>query len=227
MATGFALLALLIDAAAAFGGTAARSSALSARQVTSSAVQMVGEGVANFMELDGSAVRIAIVSSRWNDDITTALLDGCRTTLGELKVPEENIFETSVPGSFELPLAARLLALSGTCDAIITIGCLIDGETTHFDVISNAVAKGLMDVSLQTATPVVFGVLTCNTHEQAVARSHGGHNHGVDWAKTAVEMALLRASALGKGKPGKMGFSAVSGSIPAAAPSQPGRSVGF
>lgn len=193
----------LLPAAAAFRGG---STVVPAARGAVARVRMVGEGVANFIELDGSAVRVAIVTARWNEDITGPLEEGCRKTLSELKVPEANIFTTSVPGSFELPLATRLLALSGTCDVIIAIGCLIDGETTHFDVISNTVAKGLMDVGLQTAVPVVFGVLTCNTHAQAVARSHGGHNHGVDWAKTAVEMALLRASALGKFKQGKMGF---------------------
>ncbi|KAG8470321.1 hypothetical protein KFE25_008742 [Diacronema lutheri] len=221
-----------LGGAAGFRAPAGRSAVLVARHVAQARVQMVGEGVAKFIDLDGSAVRVAIVTARWNEDITTALVSGCRKTLTELKVPAENIFETSVPGSFELPLATRLLALSGTCDVIVAIGCLIDGETTHFDVISNAVAKGLMDVGLQTATPVVFGVLTCNTHEQAVARSHGGHNHGIDWAKTAVEMALLRASALGKFKQGKMGFSAgqpvgEAGVSPdPVSPSKPGK-VGF
>jgi 6,7-dimethyl-8-ribityllumazine synthase len=217
-------VAALFDAAAGFG-MPARSAMLAARRSTPAHVRMVGEGVANFIELDGSTVRVAIVSARWNDKVTTALLDGCRKTLLELKVPKESIFETSVPGSFELPLASRLLALSGTCDVIIAIGCLIDGETAHFDVISNTVAKGLMDVGLQTATPVVFGVLTCNTEEQAIARSYGGHNHGVDWAKTAVEMALLRTSALGKFKTGKMGFSVGSPSE-AAEPPKPGK-MGF
>lgn len=200
-------LVAVLDAAAAFRAPRSGSAARHAPRGAVSRVHMAGEGVANFIELDGSKVRVAVVTARWNEDITGPLTEGCRKTLGELKVPDESVFMTSVPGSFELPLATRLLALSGTCDVIVAIGCLIDGETTHFDVISNTVAKGLMDVGLQTATPVVFGVLTCNTHEQAVARSHGGHNHGVDWAKTAVEMALLRASALGKFKQGKMGFS--------------------
>ncbi|KAJ1623337.1 6,7-dimethyl-8-ribityllumazine synthase [Pavlovales sp. CCMP2436] len=202
---------LALAAVGSVAGFSSRVVAPARRAAPSRGAHMVGEGVASFVELDGSTVRVAIVHSRWNDDITGALLDGCRKTLLEMKVPAENIFETSVPGAFELPLASRLLALSGTTDVIIAIGCLIDGETTHFDVISNTVAKGLMDVGLQTATPVVFGVLTCNTHEQAVARSHGGHNHGVDWAKTAVEMALLRSSALGKRSQGKMGFSVAAG----------------
>lgn len=205
-------------------------SPLSARRVNSPAVRMVGEGMPDFeLELDGTALRVGIIKARWNEDITTPLVQGCRDTLKEMKVAEENIFETSVPGSFELPLASRFLALSGTTDVIIAVGCLIDGDTTHFDVISNCVAKGLMDVGLQTVTPVVFGVLTCNTHEQAVTRSSGENNHGIGWAKSAVEMGLLRASALGKFKQGTMGFSVAGGDpsdVGAKGPPQPGK-VGF
>lgn len=188
-------------------------------------VRMVGEGLAGFVDLDGSGLRVAIIKARWNEDITTPLVQGCRDTLKELKVADDDIFETSVPGSFELPLSAKFLALSGKTDVIIAIGCLIDGETTHFDVISNSVAQGLMDVGLQTATPVVFGVLTCNTHEQAVVRSSGEHNHGVGWAQTAVEMAILRGSALGKYKQGTMGFT-MAGDDQAATPPKPGK-MGF
>ena len=97
--------------------------------------------------------------------------------------------------------------MSGTVDAIICCGVLIKGETLHFEYISDAVTKGIMDVNLGTMTPVVYGVLNCLNEEQVVKRSsngNGGHNHGEDWGKTAVEMAIMRAEAL-KGKGQKFG----------------------
>ncbi len=97
--------------------------------------------------------------------------------------------------------------MSGTVDAIICAGVLIKGETLHFEYISDAVTKGIMDVNLGTMTPVVYGVLNCLNEEQVIKRStngNGGHNHGEDWGKTAVEMAIMRAEAL-KGKGTKVG----------------------
>jgi 6,7-dimethyl-8-ribityllumazine synthase len=155
------------------------------------------ESEVSFGELDGSQMRIGIIRSRWNDEAVTSLCKGCVQALKDCKVTEENIFETSVPGSFELPLAARLLALSGTVDAIICVGVLIKGETMHFEYISDAVVKGLMNIGIQTSTPVVLGVLTCLNDKQVKARSTGSNNHGYDWGKTAVEMALLRTEAMG------------------------------
>jgi 6,7-dimethyl-8-ribityllumazine synthase len=121
-----------------------------------------------------------------------------------------------VPGAFELPLAARFLALSGTVDAVVCVGCLVEGGTPHFGVVASAVGSGLMSVGLQTSTPCVFGVLTVHTEAQARERaglgsggegrsgkgegSNGGENSGLGWGRTAVEMALLRQSALGGGK---------------------------
>ena len=136
----------------------------------------------------------------------------------ELKVTEENIFIKEVPGAYELPYAAKLLAMSGTVDAIICCGVLIKGDTFHFEYISDAVTKGIMDVNLSTMTPVIYGVLNCLDEEQVKKRSsddNGGHNHGTDWGKTAVEMAIMRREALTKrGGTGKvkelaaMGFQA-------------------
>jgi len=126
-------------------------------------------------------------------------------TLDDVGVKDENIFETQVPGAFELPLAARFLALSGTVDAVVCIGCLIKGDTQHFEYISDSVSSGIMSVGLQTSTPIIFGVLTVNTEQQALDRATGDDNHGISWAQTAVEMALLRKEALGK-KPSSMGF---------------------
>ena len=142
-------------------------------------------------------MRIGIIRTRWNDQHVSNLVDGARKALLECKVAEDNIFETEVPGSFELPLAARFLALSGTVDAIICAGVLIKGETLHFEYISEAVSSGIMSVGLQTSTPIVFGVLTCLNEAQVKARSTSNNNHGYDWGKTAVEMALLRKAALG------------------------------
>lgn len=150
-----------------------------------------------FGTLDGSQMRIGIIRSRWNDAAVTDLCDGCVRALKECQVGEDNIFQTTVPGAFELPLAARFLALSGTVDAIICIGVLIKGETMHFEYISDAVAKGIMNIGIQTSTPVIFGVLTCLNEQQVKARSSGDTNHGYDWGKTAVEMALLRTEAMG------------------------------
>eukprot|EP00904_Undaria_pinnatifida_P001488 jgi/Undpi1/1133/HiC_scaffold_10.g04595.m1 len=162
---------------------------------------MAAEGV-TFGDLDGSDVRVGIISTRWNEDIVTRLTDGVKEALKECNVTDANIFETQVPGAFELPLAARFLALSQTVDAVVCVGCLIKGDTAHFENIAQATCQGLMDVSILTATPIVLGVLTCLEEEQAVKRSTGDNNHGVDWGKTAVEMGLLRMSATGVGKKG-------------------------
>jgi len=155
------------------------------------------ESEVSFDSLDGSNMKIGIIRTRWNDEHVGNLVDGIKAGLKECNVTEASIFETSVPGAFELPLAARFLALTGTVDAIITCGVLIKGETMHFEYISDAVAKGLMNVGLTTSTPVVLGVLTCMNEDQVLSRSSGDNNHGVDWGKTAVEMALLRTEAMG------------------------------
>lgn len=158
-------------------------------------------------------MRVGIIRTRWNDEHVTNLVDGMRKALKECNVEEDNIFETEVPGAYELPLAAKLLAMSGTVDAVITTGVLIKGDTMHFEYICDAVSTGLMTVGLATSTPVVFGVLTCLDEAQVIKRSSGDSNHGYDWGKTAVEMALLKNEAMGGGgastaaKLGKMGFS--------------------
>lgn len=125
----------------------------------------------------------------------------------ECKVEEDNIFIKEVPGAYELPYAAKLLAMSGTVDAIVACGVLIKGDTYHFEYISDAVTKGIMDVNLSTMTPVVYGVLNCLDEDQVRKRSssaNGGHNHGEDWGKTAVEMAIMRREALTRGGKGKV-----------------------
>jgi len=166
------------------------------------------ESEVSFADLDGKDVRVGIIRTRWNDVHVTNLVDGANRALKECKVSEDNIFETEVPGAFELPLAAKLLALSGTVDAIICAGVLIKGDTMHFEYICDAVSKGIMNVGIQTNVPVTFGVLTCLDEQQVIKRSTGDSNHGYDWGKTAVEMALLRGEAIGKGaiKGKGMGF---------------------
>jgi len=166
-----------------------------------------GNDAVDFPELDGSEMRIGIIRARWHADIGNSLVAGVKESLSECGVLEENIIESEVPGSFELPLAARYLALSGTVDAIVPIGILIKGDTLHFEVIAESTTKALMDVGLSTGVPVMMGVLTVNTEEQAVARSTGSNNHGLQWGKAAVEMGLLRASAIGrKGRKFFLGF---------------------
>ena len=171
-------------------------------------LQMGAEGGVDFGTLDGSKVRIGIIKTRWNKNHVDNLVSGARDALlKECNVLESNIFETEVPGAFELPIAAKLLAMSGTVDAIICCGVLIKGETMHFEYICDAVSNGIMNVGLQTSTPCIFGVLTCLNEEQVKVRSTGTNNHGLGWAKTAVEMSILRNEALGKAKKGAIGFS--------------------
>lgn len=181
------------------------------RGVVSTSLKAAESEVSFADDLDGSDVRVGIIRTRWNDVHVTNLVDGAKRALKDCNVEEDNIFETSVPGAFELPLAAKLLAMSGTVDAIITAGVLIKGDTMHFEYICDATSKGIMNVGINTNTPVVFGVLTCLNEEQVIKRSVGDSNHGYDWGKTAVEMALLKGEATGAMGAGKkapgMGFS--------------------
>ncbi|CAM9494526.1 unnamed protein product [Discosporangium mesarthrocarpum] len=175
---------------------------------------MAKEGI-TFGDLDGSDVRVGIIKTRWNDEVVGKLSEGVKEALKTCKVEESNVFETEVPGAFELPLAARFLALSQTVDAIVCLGCLVKGDTMHFEYIADATAKGIMDVGIMTSTPVIFGVLTCLDENQAMSRATGDNNHGVGWGMTAVEMALLRMSATGTMKRGQgsqeIGFSKIIG----------------
>ncbi|CEM26950.1 unnamed protein product [Vitrella brassicaformis CCMP3155] len=163
------------------------------------------EGV-DFPPLNGSDVKIGIIKTRWNKDIVDNLVKGVKEGLTECSVPAENILEIEVPGSYELPLATRFLALSNQVDAIVSIGVLIKGDTLHFEYIAESVSNGLMNVQLQTMTPTVFGVLTCLNLNQAKERSSGPDNHGISWGKTAVEMSVLRRYALGRYRKGSLGF---------------------
>ncbi|KAL1511826.1 hypothetical protein AB1Y20_005111 [Prymnesium parvum] len=188
-----------------------------------------GNEAVTFGSLDGSEVRIGIIKARWHEATVDSLISGAKKALmQDCNVPAANIVETEVPGSFELPLAARYLALSGTVDAIIPVGVLIKGDTYHFEVIADQVTSGLMSVGLQTGIPILMGVLTVNDEEQAKSRSTGSNNHGEQWGKAAVEMALLRASALGKGKKMFLGFGSTDESDAKGAPlSGAGKPMGF
>lgn len=136
--------------------------------------------------------RFAIVVSRFNDAITEGLLRGAQGALAEAGVPASAVTIVRVPGAFEIPLTARRLAAAGGVDAIVCLGCLIKGETMHFEYIASAVAHGLMSVGVETGVPVSFGVLTTLTEEQAAARSADGpDNKGREAALAAVEMAAL------------------------------------
>lgn len=134
-----------------------------------------------------------IVVAEWNAEITHALYEGCFETLTKHGVKEENIHTIQVPGSFELPTGARLLAGKHKLDAVICLGCVIKGETKHDEYISNAVAMGLTNLSLASGQPFIFGVLTPNNEEQARERAGGKHgNKGVEAAVSAIRMAALR-----------------------------------
>ncbi len=143
-------------------------------------------------DLDGKGLRIAIIGARFNDHIVTNLRDGALRGLERLGVADNDIMESWVPGAFELPLAAKVLAETGKVDAIICLGTVIKGDTPHFDYVCGEAARGIQDAQLATGIPVMFGVLTVNTEQQAIDRSGPGiDNKGDEAAVGAVEMALL------------------------------------
>ena len=157
-------------------------------------------------EIRGSEVasgcRFAIVVSRFNEEITAGLLAGARAALSDAGVGDADVTLVHVPGAFEIPAAAIRLARTGQFDAIVCLGCLIKGDTMHFEYIAEAASQGIMNVSVLTGVPVAFGVLTTMTDEQAIARSAPGDgNKGREAALAAVEMATLfrRLDAQGTG----------------------------
>ena len=135
--------------------------------------------------LDGTGLRIGIVAARYNQEIVDALLEGALQTLKEHGAKADPIL--SVPGSFEIPVAAQALADAGNVDAVICLGCVIKGETAHFEHVAEAAAKGILDVALETGVPCIFGVLTTYTEAQATTRK----DRGREAAETAIEMANL------------------------------------
>ncbi len=133
--------------------------------------------------------KVAIIVSEWNDQITDSLLAAANEVLIENGAKAKNIIIKHVPGSFELPLAAQFMASLKEVDAVICLGCVIQGETRHFDFICDAVANGITNVGLKYNKPVIFGVLTTNNLQQALDRAGGKHgNKGEEAAVTAVKM---------------------------------------
>jgi len=139
---------------------------------------------------------IGVITADWNPDITHSLRDGCVNHLNAEGIKEENLKLLSVPGTFEITCAAKMLLQKyPAMNAVIGIGCVIKGETSHNEYINHAVATGLTQLGLVSGKPCVFGVLTPNTHEQAVERSGGKHgNKGVEAATTAIQMIALKSS---------------------------------
>jgi len=143
---------------------------------------------------DARKMRIGIVVSDWNGDITRALLDGAKKILRKHGVKEKNISVRHVPGTFELTFGARLLAELGDSDAVICLGCVIKGETPHFTYICQGVTRGITQLNLDYEIPFIFGVLTTETLQQAMDRAGGKYgNKGDEAAVTAIKMAALRS----------------------------------
>ena len=152
-------------------------------------------------DLDTSELTFGIVVAEWNKHITTSLLEGCQAILKEHKLTVEDDDLIWVPGSFELPMGAKLLASSKKYDAIICLGCIIKGETEHDRYIAQSVANGLTQLGLISNIPILFGVLTTNDENQALARAGGSHgNKGAEAALSALQMAALKRS---KSEPSK------------------------
>jgi 6,7-dimethyl-8-ribityllumazine synthase len=139
---------------------------------------------------DGGPRSVGIVISRFNGEITNLLLDGAMAVLDEAGVERERVEVMPVPGAFELPLGAMALAKTRRFACVVALGCVIRGETPHFDFICSEAASGLQLAGLETGVPVAFGVLTCETREQATARAGGDRgNKGTEAARSALEMA--------------------------------------
>ena len=139
--------------------------------------------------------RVAIVAAQFNAEYVDELLRGCVNRLKELKLDDARLAIHRVPGAFELPLAAKMLAGTYQFDAIVCLGCVIRGETPHFDYVAGECARGIQQVALETMTPIIFGVLTTNTEEQVRDRLGGKHGHaGARAADAAAEMIALARS---------------------------------
>ena len=139
-------------------------------------------------KVDGSKLKIGIVVSKFNSNITEPMLEGALEALMENKVEEGNIETVWVPGSFEIPFACQKLARTKKYDALVAIGCVIKGETDHYYYICNEVSRGVMNVMLENDLPIGFGVLTCQNLMQAEVRSRGKENKGREAAEAALAM---------------------------------------
>jgi 6,7-dimethyl-8-ribityllumazine synthase len=145
---------------------------------------------------DAKNFRFGIVVSEWNDTITEGLCFGAITGFLENEVPSDHIIRWNVPGSFELIYGAKKMLQTQNVDAVIAIGCVIQGETKHFDFVCEAVSQGIKDLNVETDIPVIFCILTDNTMQQSIDRSGGKHgNKGTEAAIAAIKMAYLRHQA--------------------------------
>ncbi len=153
---------------------------------------MRGSGGAPGQIGDASRLRVAVIVARFNAEVTDRLRDGAVAALREAGAPDTAVEIFSVPGAFEIPQAARAVAETGRFDAVVCLGCLIRGETPHFEYIASAAAHGITDAAGETGVPMAFGVLTTNTVEQAMERAGDGpDNKGREAAAAAIEMAAL------------------------------------
>lgn len=142
--------------------------------------------------MTGEGLKIGIVAGRFNDFITNQLVKGAESTLKSHQVKSDDIDLVHVPGAFEIPLVAKKMAESKEYDAIIALGCVIRGSTTHYDYVCNQSAKGILEAGLSTDVPVIFGVVTTENIEQAIERAGTKMgNKGTDSANSAIEMANL------------------------------------
>lgn len=144
---------------------------------------------------NASEMKFGIVWAEWNHSITSALKNGALQTLLKYGAKEENIKIKTVPGTFELTLGGQCMAEFGQVDAVICIGCVIQGDTKHFDFICDSVAHGITELNIRHSMPFIFGVLTVNTMEQAIDRTGGKHgNKGDEAAITAIKMLAMKKS---------------------------------
>jgi 6,7-dimethyl-8-ribityllumazine synthase len=153
---------------------------------------------------DARGLRFALIVSRFNAEVTSRLLDGARLALADAGAPASAIETFEVPGAFELPFVARAAAGTGRFDAVVCLGCVVRGETPHFEYISSAVAHGVATASGVTGVPMTFGVLTTNTLDEALARAGDGpSNKGWEAAAAAVDVARLVRRLHGARMPGQ------------------------
>lgn len=142
---------------------------------------------------DGAGLRVCVIVSRWNSFVTAKLLSGAVSALRQRGLADDDVTVVHVPGAFEVPTAARWAAECGRFDAVVCLGAVIRGETAHFEYVAGGAAEGIARVALDTGVPVIFGVLTVETVEQALSRAGGKDgNKGEEAALAAIEMANLR-----------------------------------
>ena len=153
-----------------------------------------GDNRAETVALDGTDLTVGIISARWNAEVVDRLVEGAQRGLAAAGVT--NVDHKTVPGAFELPLAALLMAQTKTFDALVVLGAVIRGETTHYELVAGECGRGIMDVQLETKVPIGMGVLTVENLAQAHDRSEGpgGHNVGEEAVLVALELAHLSTS---------------------------------